>query len=301
MASHELQMVLQMLAGNPLQGEKPAVEMREGLEAMAGTFTLEPDVRVEKLTVAGMAAEWITSPTVSSAHALLYLHGGGYVVASLNTHRDLAASLGRVAKARVLIIDYRQAPEHPHPAAVDDAVAAYRWLLAQGIAADHLAIAGDSAGGGLTIATLVALRDLGVALPACGVCFSPWVDMEAVGESMQTVRNDPMLNRGLILHFARFYLGGGTIDPRTPLAAPLHAELRGLPPLLIQASRAEALLDDATRIAEKARRAGVECELDLTDEVPHVWQIFASILPEAQQALDRAGAFLRGKLRTADR
>jgi acetyl esterase/lipase len=294
-------MVLQMLAGNPLAGEKPAVEMREGLEAMAGTFALEPDVRVETLTVAGMAAEWITSPDVSSAHALLYLHGGGYVVGSLNTHRDIAARLGKVARARVLLVDYRLAPEHPHPAAVDDAVAAYRWLLAQGIAADHLAIAGDSAGGGLTVATLVALRDLGVPLPACGVCFSPWVDMEALGDSMRTNLDDPMLNRGLILHFARFYLGGGTIDPRTPLAAPLHAELCGLPPLLIQASRAEALLDDATRIAEKARRAGVECELDLTDEVPHVWQIFASILPEARQALDRAGSFLRGKLRTADR
>jgi acetyl esterase/lipase len=240
-----------------------------------------------------MPAEWITSAAVDPSRVILYLHGGGYVVGSLNTHRDLAARLGRASGARVLAIDYRLAPEHPHPAAVDDAVAACLWLRTHGIAPAHLAIAGDSAGGGLTIATLVALRDLGEPLPSAAVCFSPWVDLEATGASMDTNLDDPMLNRKLILHFARFYLGLGTIDPRTPLAAPLHADLSGLPPLLIQASRHEALLDDATRIAEKARQAGVACALDLTDEVPHVWQIFASILPEGQQAIDRAGAFLR--------
>ncbi len=290
-------MVLQMLVGNPLEGERPPAEMRAGLEAMAGTFAVEPDVVVERLPVEGMAAEWIASPGVSSAHALLYLHGGGYVVGSLNTHRDLAARLGRAAGARVLTVDYRLAPEHPHPAAVDDAVAAYRWLRRQGCAPERLAIAGDSAGGGLTLATLVALRDLGEPLPNCGVCFSPWVDMEATGASMDVNLDDPMLNRALLLHFARFYLTGG-VDPRTPLAAPLHADLSGLPPLLIQASRHEVLLDDATRITENARRAGVACELDLTDEVPHVWQIFAGILPEGREAIERAGAFLRKRLGT---
>jgi acetyl esterase/lipase len=294
MASPELQMVLQMLVGNPLVGERPPAEMRAGLEAMAGTFALEPDVRAEPVAIGGMAAEWLTSAAVSRSHVVLYLHGGGYVVGSLDTHRDLAARLGRAAGARALLIDYRLAPEHPHPAAVDDAVAAYRWLLGQGVPPDQVAIAGDSAGGGLTIATLVALRDLGLPLPAGGVCFSPWVDMEATGASMDTTPDDPMLNRALILHFARFYLG--TADPRTPLAAPLHAALHGLPPLLIQASRDEVLRDDATRIAERARAAGVACELDLTDEVPHVWQIFAAILPEAREALDRAGTFLRGRL-----
>jgi acetyl esterase/lipase len=289
-------MVLQMLVGNPLEGERSPTEMREGLEAMAGTFALEPDVKIERLTVAGMTAEWITSAAVDPSHVILYLHGGGYVVGSLNTHRDLVARFGRAAGARALAIEYRLAPEHPHPAAVDDAVAAYRWLRAQGVSPAHMAIAGDSAGGGLTIATLVALRDLGEPLPMAAVCFSPWVDLEGTGASMDTNLDDPMLNRASILHFARFYLGLGTIDPRTPLAAPLYADLAGLPPLLIQASRHEVLLDDATRIAAKAHDAGVACELDLTDEVPHVWQIFASILPEGQQALDRAGAFLRRHL-----
>lgn len=295
MASPELQMVLQMLTANPFADAPTAAEMRAGLEAMAGTFPLEPDVRADKLTVGDMAAEWITSAAVSATKTILYLHGGGYVVGSLDTHRDVAARLGRAAGCRVLLVDYRLAPEHPHPAAVDDAVTAYRWLLAQGSRPADLALAGDSAGGGLTIATLVALRDAGVALPAAAVCFSPWVDMEGSGESMTTVTTDPLLDRSLILHFARFYLGDG-IDPRTPLAAPLHADLRGLPPLLIQASRDEVLRDDATRVAANARAAGVECELELTDEVPHVWQIFAGILPEGQQALDRAGAFLMRRL-----
>jgi monoterpene epsilon-lactone hydrolase len=294
MASPELQMVLQMLVGNPLAGERPAAEMRAGLEAMAGTFALEPDVRVERLIVGDMAAEWIASPGVADERVVLYLHGGGYVVGSLNTHRDLAARLGKAAGSRVLAIDYRLAPEHPHPCAVEDAVRAYRWSLDQGIAASHLAIAGDSAGGGLTIATLVALRDRGIALPAGAVCFSPWVDLEGTGDSMRTNLDDPMLDKALILHFAHFYLGA--TDPRTPLAAPLYADLHGLPPLLVQASRHECLLDDAVRIVERARAAGVDAELQLTDEVPHVWQIFASILPEAREAIDRAGAFLRRRL-----
>ncbi len=288
-------MVLQMLAANPFVGNPPAAEMRAELEAMAGTLPLEPEVQAESLEVAGMRAEWITSPAVARERVILYLHGGGYVVGSLNTHRDLAGRLGRAAGARVLLIDYRLAPEHRHPAAVDDATAAYRWLLARDLAPARLAVAGDSAGGGLTIATLLALRDAGAPLPAAGVCFSPWVDMEATGESMTSITTDPMLNRASILHFARFYLGD-TVDPRTPLAAPLHADLHGLPPLLIQASRHEVLRDDATRIAAKARAAGVECELELTDEVPHVWQAFAAILPEAREALDRAGAFLRRRL-----
>jgi acetyl esterase/lipase len=295
MASSELQLVLQMLQGNPLEGERSPEEMRAGLEAMTGTFALDPDVRVEPLTVAGMRAEWIDTAGVSEEHVILYLHGGGYVVGSLNTHRDLGARLGRAAGMRVLVIDYRLAPEHPHPAAVDDAVAAYRWLLARNVAPERIAIAGDSAGGGLTIATLLALRDRGVPLPRCGVCFSPWVDLEGTGASMDEITNDPMLNRALIQHFARFYLTGG-IDPRTPLAAPLYADLAGLPPLLIQASRHEVLRDDAVRIAERARAAGVDCTIELTDEVPHVWQIFAAILPEAREALASAGAFLRTRL-----
>jgi epsilon-lactone hydrolase len=297
MASPELQTVLQMLAGNPLVGEPPVQDMRTGLEAMAGAFPPAPDVNVEPIQIGDMRAEWISSTATSASHVVLYLHGGGYVIGSLNTHRDLASRLGRAAGARALLIDYRLAPEHIHPAAVDDAVAAYRWLLGQGTSPDRVAIAGDSAGGGLTIAALVALRDAGLPLPAAGVCFSPWVDMEATGESMATVTTDPMLDKKLLLHFARFYLADGTVPARTPLASPIHADLRNLPPLLIQASRDEVLRDDAVRVAAKARTAGVDCTLELTDEVPHVWQAFAGMLPEGQQAVDRAGAFLHQRLK----
>jgi acetyl esterase/lipase len=297
MASPELQMVLQMLVGMPLTSDASAAEMRAGLEAMAGTFPLEPGVRAEPVAIGDLAAEWLTSPDVAEKRVVLYLHGGGYVVGSLDTHRDLAARVGRAAGARVLALDYRLAPEHPHPCAVEDAVRGYRWLLDRDVAPSRLAIAGDSAGGGLTIATLVALRDRGIPLPAGAVCFSPWVDMEASGESVRTMLDDPMLDEALLRHFARFYLAD--TDPRTPLASPLHADLTGLPPFLVQASRHECLRDDAVRIVEGARKAGVDAELELTDEVPHVGQIFAAILPEGREAIERAGAFLRRRFATA--
>jgi len=292
MASPELQMVLQMLVGNPLAGERSPAEMRDGLEAMAGTFALEPDVQIERVTVAGMTAEWITAAAVDPSHVILYLHGGGYVVGSLNTHRDLAARLGRAAGARVLAIEYRLAPEHPHPAAVDDAVAAYRWLRAHGVAPAHLAIAGDSAGGGLTVATLVALRDGKDPLPACAVCLSPWVDLEGTGESMtKLAKLDPMVQKDGLLQLAGAYLAGK--DARTPLAAPLYANLSGLPPMLIQVGTWETLLDDASRLAERARKAGVEVTYDPWEGMIHVWQLFAPMLDEGKQAIEKIGAFVQ--------
>jgi acetyl esterase/lipase len=184
------------------------------------------------------------------------------------------------------------APEHPHPAAVDDATAAYRWLLSQGVNPARLAIAGDSAGGGLTIATLVALRDAGVQLPAAAVSLSPWVDLEGLGESMTTKASvDPMVQAEPLRRFGKHYLASH--DPRTPLAAPLYADLSGLPPLLIQVGSAETLLDDSTRIAERARKAGVKVTLDEWEDMIHVFQAFAVILPEGQQAIEKIGAFIR--------
>jgi acetyl esterase/lipase len=192
----------------------------------------------------------------------------------------------------VLLIDYRLAPEHPHPAAVEDSTRAYRWLLETGSNPKRMAIAGDSAGGGLTVATLVALRDAGVPLPAAAVCLSPWVDLEGIGESMTTkAAVDPMVQREPLLRMASMYLAGQ--DPRTPLAAPLYADLRGLPPLLIQVGTAETLLDDSVRLAERARAAGVQVTLEPWEDMIHVWQAFAAMLPEGQQAIERIGEFLR--------
>jgi acetyl esterase/lipase len=279
--------------------EKPANtvdEMRANFaQAMAAT-QVAPDIRVTPVNAGGVPAEWIAAPGAVEERVVLYLHGGGYVLCSVSTHRDMISRLARAAQARALGLEYRLAPEHPFPAAVEDATAAYRWLLASGIQPARLVIAGDSAGGGLTVATLVALRDAGDPLPAAGVCLSPWVDLEGIGDSMTTrAAADPFVRKDMIHSLAQLYLGER--NPRTPLAAPLYAELRGLPPLLIQVGTAETLFDDATRLAERARAAGVQVTLDVWEDMIHVWQLFAAMLPEGQQAIERLGAFIRERTR----
>jgi len=292
MASPELQTIVGMLRSQAVQGEPTVEQMRTGIEALVNVFPVPADVMRQPLTIEGIAAEWVSTPETSADRVILYLHGGGYVIGSINTHRELAARLSRAAHARVLLIDYRLAPEHPYPAAVEDATRAYQWLLSQGVRPSQIVIAGDSAGGGLTLATLVALRDAGVPLPAAGVCLSPWTDLEGIGDSMTAkAAVDPMVQRDGLLKMAAMYLAGK--DPRTPLAAPLYADLGGLPPLLIQVGTAETLLDDSTRIAERARKAGVNVTLEPWEEMIHVFQVFAAMLPEGRQAIDRIGEFVR--------
>lgn len=292
MASPELSMVLNMLKTMRPMTEPTIPEMRANMETMAGIAQIPADVTRERVDAGGVPGEWVTAPGADAARTILYLHGGGYVIGSINTHRDLAARLSRATAARVLLIGYRLAPEHPHPAAVDDAVAAYRWMLSQGSDPARLTVAGDSAGGGLTVATLVAIRDRGLPRPAAGVCLSPWVDLEGLGESMTTkAAVDPMVQPDHLCKMAAAYLGGK--DPRTPLAAPLYADLSGLPPLLVQVGTAETLLDDAVRLAERARKAGVQVTLDPWEDMIHVFQAFASMLPEGQQAIERIGEFVK--------
>jgi acetyl esterase/lipase len=295
MASEQLAMIVDMMKSMRPASEPSVEEARASLDALTVGFNLPDDVKAEPVDAGSVAAEWITTPEGGGERTILYLHGGGYVIGSIRTHRDLASRFSRAAKARVLLIDYRLAPEHPHPAAVEDATAAYRWLLAQGVKPSRLAIGGDSAGGGLTVATLVALRDAGQPLPAAGVCLSPWVDLEGLGESMTTKADtDPMVQRDRLLGYAQHYLAGQS--PRTPLAAPLYADLSGLPPLLIQVGSAETLLDDSTRLAERARKAGVAADLEIWDDMIHVWQAFAAVLPEGQQAIENIGRFLRERV-----
>jgi acetyl esterase/lipase len=296
MPSDVLQMIVEMMRArrSVIPPELDPPTMRADMERMVGLLPLPADVVAEPVTASEVAAEWVSTPEADPERVVLYLHGGAYVVGSVRTHRDLAGRISRAAGARVLNVDYRLAPEHPHPAAVEDATAAYRWLLDAGHEPSRLAVAGDSAGGGLTVATLVALRDEDQPLPAAGVCLSPWVDLEGVGESMTTCAHlDPMVQREHLVRMARLYLG--ELDPRTPLAAPLYADLSGLPPLLIQVGTAETLLDDATRIAGRARQAGVEVTLDVWDDMIHVFQAFAPILPEGQEAIDRIGEYLRAR------
>lgn len=297
MASEQLTAVLELLKSRR-QGssDNPTVEERRaGFEALASFLGASDGISTEAVDANGVPSEWVTAPEADSTRAMLYLHGGGYVIGSIVSHRELAARLSRATGSRVLVIDYRMAPENPFPAAVEDATAAYRWMLANGFDSTHITIAGDSAGGGLTVATLVALRDAGVPLPALGVCISPWIDMEAIGESMTArAELDPMVGREGLLDFAKMYLNGA--DPRTPLAAPLYADLTGLPPLLVQVGTSETLYDDSTRLAERAKAAGVDVTLEPWEEMIHVWHLFAPILPEGQQAIERIGEYVRERV-----
>ena len=284
MPSEQLQTLVEMLRSRPAPSELSIEEQRARLEEMASLFPVPPDVRREPVDAGGVSAEWITAPGAATDRVVLYLHGGGYVIGSVNTHREVISRLSRAAGAKALAIDYRLAPEHPHPAAVEDSTAAYRWLLRGGVDPARLVIAGESAGGGLTVATLVALRDAGDPLPAAGVCLSPWVDLECIGESMTTKAEvDPLVEREGVLEMAKAYLG--ETQPRTPLAAPLYADLRGLPPLLIQVGTAEVLLDDSTRLAERARSAGVEVVFEPWDDMIHMWHMFAAMLPRGNRRL----------------
>lgn len=241
-------------------------------------------------TVGGIAGEWVTRPGLAeAAPVLLYLHGGGYLACSAKTHRPITGAFAN-SGLRVFVPEYRLAPEHPFPAAVEDAEAAWDGLLARGYLANSIGVAGDSAGGGLSLALMVALRDAGKAMPAAAVLFSPWTDLASTGESMRSnAKRDAMFHAPSTSDGAAYYLGG--TDARTPLASPLYADLHGLPPLLIHAGDREILRDDSTRLTRRAREAGVSVEERIWPVVPHVWQL-AAFVPEARESLARAAAFL---------
>jgi acetyl esterase/lipase len=296
MASEQLNKVLEIIRSvPPAKPDTTVGQMRAAMEKVAERVA--KDVTCEALTAGGVPAEWVVAPGATRDRVILYLHGGGYVMGSINTHRAMIARISRAARAKALALEYRLAPEHPFPAAVEDATAAYRWLLAQGYPAGKIVIAGDSAGGGLTLATLFALRDAETPLPAAAVPISAWSDMEGTGASIKTrASRDPMVAAGMLFNLAKAYVGDA--DPRTPLASPLHGDYHGLPPMLMHVGDAEILLDDTTRVAEKAKAAGVKVDLEVWDDMVHVWHVFAKILPEAQQAIDRIGRYVIE--RTAD-
>jgi acetyl esterase/lipase len=293
MPSEQLQAIIQMLRTALTQElDLEIATMRVAFEAVPTFFPTPPDVTCEKVDADGIPGEWISAPDADPETFVYYLHGGGYVIGSVNTHRQMIANISRSSGARAFAIDYRLAPEHPFPAAIEDATKGYRWLLGEGIDPGHVVIAGDSAGGGLTAATLLSLRDNGDPLPAAAVMISPWTDMEGLGESMQTKADvDPMIMPDSSHEAADAYLGGA--DARNPLASPIHADFTGLPPMLIHVGGSEVLLDDSTRLAAKAEAAGVDVTLEEWDEMIHVWHFFASMLPEGQQAIDRIAEFIR--------
>ena len=244
----------------------------------------------------GVHAKWVEPSGTDTQRVILYLHGGGYCICSPDTHRGLAARLALASNARVLLPAYRLAPENPFPAALEDALAAYRWLLAQGIPAQQIAVGGDSAGGGLTLATATSLCDAGEALPAALFLLSPWTDLTFSGESHQTRKKvDPIFGgASTSLEFGPAYLG--VHDPANPLISPLFADLHHLPPTLIHVGDDEILLDDSTRLHEKLKAAGVDVQMEIWDGMWHVFQAFAPWAPEAQVSIEKIGAFIHQQI-----
>jgi acetyl esterase/lipase len=255
---------------------------------------IAPDIQIEPLTIAKAGAQLLTPPECDRERAMLYLHGGGYVFGSLRSHGGMAAEVARAARCCVLQLDYRRAPEHPFPAAVEDATVAYRWLLESGLPARNIAIAGDSAGGGLVLCTLVNCKDHGIPLAGAAVCLSPWVDMEATGESYRTRESiDPLVQRKVVNEVIQHYLNG--TDPRTPTASPIHADLTGFPPLLIQVGEREILYSDAEALANKARALGLDVTFEEWPDMVHVWHLHYPRLSTGREAIERIGQFVRDK------
>jgi len=274
----EVSAALRVQRGTSPTGTGTVAAMRAGFETQQSGLPIPPDVDALDITVAGRPARRIRTPGVCEDRGTLYLHGGGYVMGSLNTHHELMARIARSTNAQVLGLDYRLAPEHLYPAAVDDAVSAYLWILEQGIASEHIVIAGDSAGGGLTLATLLVIRDRKLPMPAGAVLFSPWTDLTSSGASIRTRADaDPMIGPEVLLPMAAHYAGNQPSN--TPGISPLFGDLRGLPPLLIQVGDAEVLLDDSTRLHERAQAVGVDSTLHVFAEAFHVFQA-VPMLPE---------------------
>ena len=295
MASPELEQVLELIAGRPAPKGNPTLEeMRANMEAHA--FPATAAATVTPVDANGVPGEWVTVAESDQNRRVLYFHGGGYVFGSPLTHRRLCEDIARAGRCAVLNLDYRLAPEHPFPAALDDAISGLRFIRANGpdgaSAPESTFVAGDSAGGGLALATLLAARDQGIEQPQAAVAISPWTDLAISGESVTCLADDdPQKNSVPMLeNLSRQYLGGA--DPRNPLASPLYADFAGVPPLLIQVGGAEMLLSDTTRVAECARSAGVDVFEEVWDEMFHVWHLYAPLLPEGQQAVERIGEFI---------
>jgi phosphinothricin tripeptide acetyl hydrolase len=291
-----VEVITAFLADSALTGGT-ILEQRAAMAEVASASAPPEGVAVESVSLGGRPGEWLTPEGGPTDAVVLYLHGGGYCIGSLATHRDLAGRVASAAGCPAVTLDYRLAPEHPFPAAVDDATAAYSDLLARGLRPERIAVAGDSAGGGLTMAVLLALRAAGIPLPAAAVCLSPWTDLTQSSTAyLDRAAVDPMVSKAGLDLMARAYLGD--TDPRTELASPLYAEdLSGLPPVRIEVGEHEVLIEDATRLAARLESAGVSVSLVVWPELIHVFQAFpGSLLPEADRSISGVGAFLADRL-----
>jgi monoterpene epsilon-lactone hydrolase len=269
-----------------------AAERRERLDDFGRALGVPEQARLEPIQIDGVAAEWSTTPEGDPARAVLYLHGGGYMAGSIVSHRYIAVEIGRAARTRTLALGYRLAPEHRYPAQLEDALAAWQYLRDQGFAPESIAVGGDSAGGNLTLALLLALRTRGMPLPCCGWLVSPWSDLTASGATMQTKADvDPMIQKPYLLELAQAFAGGK--DLGDPLVSPQLADLAGLPPLLIQVGSDETLLDDSVKLAGRAGAAGVAVTLEVWPDMIHAFPMFFPRVAASRRATARAGAFMR--------
>ena len=295
MPSPQLPQALDFLRKNAVPIDASVVQRRAILDDRVRALPMLPGIQSEPLSAGGVPAEWVTIEGVTGDRVMLFLHGGGYVAGSAAGSRDFVARLCAAANVRALSLDYRLAPEAPFPAAVQDCVAAYRWLLNQGTPAARCAIVGPSAGGGLVLATLLALRDAGDPLPVCAVSMCPYVDLTGTARSLEEHAPQDIMDPTVLRSFADLYLQGA--DPRLPLASPVFADLSGLPPLLIQAGSIEVLLDDARTLAERAHTCKVEVVYEEWEGMFHGWQTMASVLPEGVEAIAHVGDFIRSHCR----
>ena len=275
------------------------VDMRERLNKISRLLKCAFGVSFEATTVNGLYAEWLRPKQAADGKVLLYLHGGAYLVGSCRTHRQMVSHIARAAGINALVPEYRLAPEHPFPAAIDDAVGVYRWLLTNGFSPGDIFIAGDSAGGGLTVATLLSLRHAGLPMPAAAVLLSPFLDITASGESATTrADQDPWFDAKDMSVVADNYCSDGT-DLQNPLVSPVFSNVAGLPPTFIQVGDDEILLSDSTRFADKMKDAGLDVEIEIWPEMWHLFQLFIGKMPESRRAIRRIGAYLGARLQAA--
>ena len=293
MISQEAKNVMAVMATIKLPNisELPIELCRRGLADMMSFSPPPAECKIEKVNAGGPDALWVNAAKNNNQATILYLHGGGYTMGSAQTHTGITGVLSELSQIRVLSVDYRLAPEDPHPAAIQDAVSAYRWLLKQGVPAKSIVIGGDSAGGGLTFATLLELKDKGESLPAAAFAISPWVDLAVTGETIATKADiDPMITLSGLYYMAALY--AKDMDLRAPLISPIYADLSGLPPVLIHVGTSEMLLSDSRRIAEALKRAGVDCTLKEWEDLFHVFHSVVRI-PEARIATEEIASFIK--------
>ena len=296
MANQEIAEIRRVWGAGGLAGT--VAEKRHGFDGFGDRFPVAPDIELTPVTVDGVSAEWSRGPECEEHGAVIFLHGGGYMLGSVKSHRHVASEVARAARLPTLALDYRLAPEHPFPAALDDALTAYKYMLSKGLAPNSIAIVGDSAGGGLVVALALAARDAGLPQPGCVVAISPWLDLTLSGGTMDTKADeDCLVPKEFLVELAQMYMQ--STDKKHPYASPIYADLRGIAPLYILVGSTETLLDDATRLAGAAGAAEVSVRLEIWPEMLHVWPMFHPVLQEGRRALVEIGDFIRAHTASA--